>query len=77
MGNNIAKSELSSVILAVVTILVILLIHAVTTGLSLYCHPYRPHHRYCRAGFMGIVDFSQLLASLIHIPTPFSSENRF
>ena len=32
MGNNIPKPELSSVILAVVTILVILFIHAVTTG---------------------------------------------
>ena len=73
MGNNIAKPELSSVILAVVTILVILLIHAVTTG-------------FVRsiailigiiigtvvAAFMGIVDFSPIAqAPLIHIPTPF------
>ena len=73
MGNNIAKSELSSVILAVVTILVILLIHAVTTGfvrsiailIGLIIGT-------VVAGFMGIVDFSPIAqAPLIHIPTPF------
>ncbi len=73
MGNNIAKPELSSVILAVVTILVILLIHAVTTGfvrsiailIGLIIGT-------VVAGFMGIVDFSPIAqAPLIHIPTPF------
>ncbi|ATC61802.1 nucleobase:cation symporter-2 family protein [Lactococcus raffinolactis] len=73
MGNNIPKPELSSVILAVVTILVILFIHAVTTGFI------------CSiailigliigtvvAAFMGVVDFSPIAqAPLIHIPTPF------
>ncbi|MGO3372120.1 nucleobase:cation symporter-2 family protein [Pseudolactococcus laudensis] len=73
MGNNIAKPELSSVILAVVTILVILLIHAVTTGfvrsiailIGLIIGT-------VVAAFMGIVDFSPIAqAPLIHIPTPF------
>ena len=73
MGNNIAKPELSSVILAVVTILVILLIHAVTTGfvrsiailIGLIIGT-------VVAPFMGIVDFSPIAqAPLIHIPTPF------
>ena len=73
MGNNIAKPELSSVILAVVTILVILLIHAVTTGfvrsiailIGLIIGT-------VVAGFMGIVDFSPIAqAPLIHIPTTF------
>ncbi|MGO2314986.1 MAG: nucleobase:cation symporter-2 family protein [Pseudolactococcus laudensis] len=73
MGNNIAKLELSSVILAVVTILVILLIHAVTTGfvrsiailIGLIIGT-------VVAAFMGIVDFSPIAqAPLIHIPTPF------
>ena len=73
MGNNIAKPEHSSVILAVVTILVILLIHAVTTGfvrsiailIGLIIGT-------VVAGFMGIVDFSPIAqAPLIHIPTPF------
>ena len=73
MGTNIAQPELSSVILAVVTILVILLIHAVTTGfvrsiailIGLIIGT-------VVAGFMGIVDFSPIAqAPLIHIPTPF------
>ncbi|MGO2939924.1 MAG: nucleobase:cation symporter-2 family protein [Pseudolactococcus laudensis] len=73
MGNNIAKLELSSVILAVVTILVILLIHAVTTGfvrsiailIGLIIGT-------VVAAFIGIVDFSPIAqAPLIHIPTPF------
>lgn len=73
MGNNIAKPELSGVILAVVTILVILLIHAVTTGfvrsiailIGLIIGT-------VVAAFMGIVDFSPIAqAPLIHIPTPF------
>ena len=73
MGNNIPKPELSSVILAVVTILVILFIHAVTTefirsiailiGLIIGT---------VVAAFMGVVDFSPIAqAPLIHIPTPF------
>ncbi|NLH35482.1 MAG: purine permease [Lactococcus chungangensis] len=73
MGNNFAKPELSSVILAAVTILVILLIHAVTTGfvrsiailIGLIIGT-------VVAAFMGIVDFSPIAqAPLIHIPTPF------
>ncbi|WP_332400806.1 nucleobase:cation symporter-2 family protein [Lactococcus laudensis] len=73
MGNNIAKPELSGVILAVVTILVILLIHAVTTGfvrsiailIGLIIGT-------VVAAFMGIVDFSPIAqAPLINIPTPF------
>ncbi len=73
MGNNIPKPELSSVILAVVTILVILFIHAVTTGfirsiailIGLIIGT-------VVAVFMGVVDFSPIAqAPLIHIPTPF------
>ena len=73
MGNNIPKPELSSVILAVVTILVILFIHAVTTGfirsiailIGLIIGT-------VVAAFMGVVDFSPIAqAPLIHIPTPF------
>lgn len=73
MGNNIPKPELSSVILAVVTILVILFIHAVTTGfirsiailIGLMIGT-------VVAAFMGVVDFSPIAqAPLIHIPTPF------
>lgn len=73
MGNNIPKPELSSVILAVVTILVILCIHAVTTGfirsiailIGLIIGT-------AVAAFMGVVDFSPIAqAPLIHIPTPF------
>ncbi|QIW56356.1 nucleobase:cation symporter-2 family protein [Lactococcus raffinolactis] len=73
MGNNIPKPELSSVILAVVTILVILFIHAVTTGfirsiailIGLFIGT-------VVAAFMGVVDFSPIAqAPLIHIPTPF------
>ena len=73
MGNNIPKPELSSVILAVVTILVILFIHAVTTGfirsiailIGLLIGT-------VVAAFMGVVDFSPIAqAPLIHIPTPF------
>ena len=73
MGNNIPKPELSSVILAVVTILVILFIHAVTTGfirsiailIGLIIGT-------VLAAFMGVVDFSPIAqAPLIHIPTPF------
>ena len=70
MGNNIPKPELSSVILAVVTILVILFIHAVTTGfirsiailIGLIIGT-------VVAAFMGVVDFSPIAqAPLIHIP---------
>ena len=73
MGNNIPKPELSSVILAGVTILVILFIHAVTTGfirsiailIGLIIGT-------VVAAFMGVVDFSPIAqAPLIHIPTPF------
>ncbi len=73
MGNNIPKPELSSVILAVVTILVILFIHAITTGfirsiailIGLIIGT-------VVAAFMGVVDFSPIAqAPLIHIPTPF------
>ena len=73
MGNNIPKPELSSVILAIVTILVILFIHAVTTGfirsiailIGLIIGT-------VVAAFMGVVDFSPIAqAPLIHIPTPF------
>lgn len=73
MGNNIPKPELSSVILAVVTILVILFIHAITTGfirsiailIGLIIGT-------VVAAFMGVVDFSLIAqAPLIHIPTPF------
>ncbi len=73
MGNNIPKPELSSVILAVVTIFVILFIHAVTTGfirsiailIGLIIGT-------VVAAFMGVVDFSPIAqAPLIHIPTPF------
>ena len=73
MGNNIPKPELSSVILAVVTILVILFMHAVTTGfirsiailIGLIIGT-------VVAAFMGVVDFSPIAqAPLIHIPTPF------
>ena len=73
MGNNIPKPELSSVILAVVTILVILFIHAVTTGfirsiailIGLIIGT-------VVAAFMGVVDFSPIAqAQLIHIPPPF------
>lgn len=73
MGNNIAKPELSSVILAVVTILIILLIHALTTGfirsiailIGLIAGT-------IIAATMGLVDFSPIAqAPLIHIPTPF------
>lgn len=73
MGNNIPKPELSSMILAVVTILVILFIHAVTTGfirsiailIGLIIGT-------VVAAFMGVVDFSPIAqAPLIHIPTPF------
>ena len=73
MGNNIPKPELSSVILAVVTIHVILFIHAVTTGfirsiailIGLIIGT-------VVAAFMGVVDFSPIAqAPLIHIPTPF------
>ncbi|GAB2023077.1 nucleobase:cation symporter-2 family protein [Pseudolactococcus yaeyamensis] len=73
MGDNSAKPELSSVILAVVTILVILFIHAVTTGfvrsiailIGLIIGT-------TVAAFMGIVDFSPIAqAPLIHIPSPF------
>ena len=73
MGNNIPKPELSSVILAVVTILVILFIHAVTTGfirsiailIGLIIGT-------VVAAFMGVVDFSPIAQTpLIHIPTPF------
>ena len=73
MGNNTPKPELSSVILAVVTILVILFIHAVTTGfirsiailIGLIIGT-------VVAAFMGVVDFSPIAqAPLIHIPTPF------
>jgi xanthine permease len=73
MGDNIAKPELSSVILAVVTILIILVIHALTTGfirsiailIGLIVGT-------IIAATMGLVDFSPIAqAPLIHIPTPF------
>ncbi|GAX47745.1 nucleobase:cation symporter-2 family protein [Pseudolactococcus reticulitermitis] len=73
MGNNSPKPELSSVILAVITILVILLIHALTTGfvrsiailIGLIIGT-------VVAACLGLVDFAPIAqAPLLHIPTPF------
>lgn len=73
MGNNIAKPQLSSVVLALVTVLIILVIHALTKGfirsiailIGLVIGT-------VIAGFMGIVDLSPIAqAPMIHIPTPF------
>lgn len=73
MGNNVPKPELSSVILAVVTIIIILLIHAFTTGfvrsiailIGLVIGT-------IIAAFMGLVDLAPVSqAPLIHVPTPF------
>lgn len=73
MGNNVPKPQLSSVILAVVTILIILVIHALTTGfirsiailIGLIVGT-------IVAVFMGIVDFSPIAqAPIVHVPTPF------
>lgn len=73
MGNNVPKPQLSSVILAVLTILIILVIHALTTGfirsiailIGLIVGT-------IVAVFMGIVDFSPIAqAPILHVPTPF------
>lgn len=73
MGNNVPKPELSSVILAVVTIIIILLIHAFTTGfvrsiailIGLVIGT-------IIAAFMGLVDLAPVSqAPFIHVPTPF------
>ncbi|MCJ1970436.1 nucleobase:cation symporter-2 family protein [Lactococcus carnosus] len=73
MGNNVPKPQLSSVILAVLTILIILVIHALTTGfirsiailIGLIVGT-------IVAVFMGIVDFSPIAqAPIVHVPTPF------
>ncbi|GFH40956.1 nucleobase:cation symporter-2 family protein [Lactococcus insecticola] len=73
MGNNIAKPKLSSLILAAVTIVIILLIHALTTGfirsiailIGLVAGT-------IIAAFMGLVDFSPIAqAPIVHVPTPF------
>ena len=73
MGNNAAKPQLSSVLLAMITILIILVIHALTKGfirsiailIGLIIGT-------VIAGFMGIVDLSPIAqAPMIHIPTPF------
>src|SRR5574337_135402 len=73
MGNNVPKPQLSSVILAVLTILIILVIHALTTGfirsiailIGLIVGT-------IVAVFMGIVDFSPIVqAPILHVPTPF------
>lgn len=73
MGNNVPKPELSSVILAVVTIIIILLIHAFTTGfvrsiailIGLVIGT-------IIAAFMGLVDLAPVSqAPFIHVSTPF------
>ncbi len=73
MGNNVTKPQLSSVLLAVITVLIILVIHALTKGfirsiailIGLIIGT-------VIAGFMGIVDLSPIAqAPMIHIPTPF------